>query len=153
MTHQVTLITELGPLRILGSNDAITAVLWPEQGGGMPKDASNSLLAQAATQLEEYLAGQRQHFTLPLAPKGTDFQQSVWALLRAIPYGVTRSYGDMAKELGKPDAARAVGSAIGKNPLSIIVPCHRVIGKSGKLTGFAGGLVRKEWLLARETNA
>jgi methylated-DNA-[protein]-cysteine S-methyltransferase len=113
-------------------------------------EASNPDLNQAEAQLAEYFAGQRQRFDLPLAPLGTAFQKRVWQLLQQIPFGETRSYGELAKMLGQPTASRAVGAANGRNPISIVVPCHRVIGLSGKLTGYAGGLNRKEWLLAHE---
>ncbi|MFK7912870.1 MAG: methylated-DNA--[protein]-cysteine S-methyltransferase [Pseudomonadales bacterium] len=108
--------------------------------------------AAARTQLEEYFAGQRQDFDVPLDPRGTDFQQSVWTQLRGIPFGETCSYRDIAERLGKPKAVRAVGSANGRNPLPIIVPCHRVIGSNGSLTGFGGGLENKQILLELERN-
>jgi methylated-DNA-[protein]-cysteine S-methyltransferase len=101
-------------------------------------------------QLAEYFAGERTEFDLPLAPAGTEFQQRVWQLLRAIPLGQTRTYGQLAAELGNPAAMRAVGLANGRNPISIIVPCHRVIGSTGALTGYAGGLAAKQWLLEHE---
>jgi len=101
-------------------------------------------------QLEEYFAGTRQVFDLPLAAQGTAFQQQVWAALRAIPYGETRSYGEQARSIHNEKAVRAVGLANGKNPIGIIVPCHRVIGADGSLTGYAGGLDRKRWLLSHE---
>jgi len=109
--------------------------------------------AEAVEQLAEYFAGARITFRLALAPKGNDFQQRVWAKLIEIPYGQTRTYGQLADELGGPGLARAVGAANGQNPLSIIVPCHRVVGSTGKLTGYAGGLERKAYLLDLETPA
>ena len=102
------------------------------------------------SQLDEYFAGKRTRFTLPLYPQGTDFQQSVWDALQQVGYGHTTSYGQIAKQLGKPAASRAVGAANGANPIPIVIPCHRVIGASGKLTGFGGGLPTKQWLLAHE---
>ena len=114
-----------------------------------PEEASPALEA-AIDQLEAYFAGELTEFDLPLAPEGTDFQYRVWAALRRIPYGTTVSYGDIAREIGNPAAVRAVGLANGSNPLGIIVPCHRVIGANGKLTGYAGGIWRKERLLALE---
>lgn len=108
------------------------------------------LFNQLAQQLEEYAEGQRQLFELPLAPVGTDFQQQVWLALQGIPFGDHTSYGALAQQLGRPTAARAVGAAIGRNPLSIVIPCHRVLGKTGKLTGFASGLTMKQRLLAVE---
>jgi methylated-DNA-[protein]-cysteine S-methyltransferase len=104
-------------------------------------------------QLDEYFAGERTRFELPLAPRGNDFQQRVWRLLREIPFGETRSYGDLARRLGDVSLAQAVGSANGRNPLSVIVPCHRVVGAGGDLTGYAGGLDRKRFLLDLEEPA
>ena len=111
---------------------------------------THPLLDEACTQLTAYFAGERRDFDLPLAAKGTDFQHKVWAQLRQIPFAVTWGYGDLAHAIQQPTAARAVGMANGKNPLSIVVPCHRVIGKNRHLTGYAGGLERKAWLLAHE---
>jgi methylated-DNA-[protein]-cysteine S-methyltransferase len=108
------------------------------------------VLETAAAQLAEYFAGRRRTFDLPLAPRGTGFQQRVWRALSAIPYGETRSYGAIAASIGRPAASRAVGAANGKNPIWIIVPCHRVIGASGHLTGYAGGIAVKRWLLEHE---
>ncbi len=108
------------------------------------------LLKEAARQLEEYLDGKLKSFDLPLAPEGTDFQQTVWAALQDIPYGETRTYKQVAEVIGKPEASRAVGTANGKNPILIITPCHRVIGTDGKLVGYAAGLAVKEKLLEME---
>ena len=110
----------------------------------------SALLRQAALQLQEYFAGHRRQFDLPLAPLGTDFQRAAWQALTAIPYGETRSYAQQAAALGRPRATRAVGAANGRNPLPILLPCHRVIGVSGALTGFGGGIEIKRWLLAHE---
>lgn len=115
---------------------------------GVPRD--DAALAPVAAQLTEYFAGERQEFDLPLAPTGSPFQTKVWMALRDIPYGRTTSYGELAGELGQPTASRAVGLANGRNPLAVIVPCHRVIGANGSLTGFGGGLERKRWLLEHE---
>lgn len=109
-----------------------------------------AVLVEAASQLSAYFAGDRTAFDLPLAPRGTGFQRLVWAALLAIPYGETTSYGDLARQLGSPGAARAVGLANGRNPISIIVPCHRVVGSTGQLTGYGGGIERKRTLLAHE---
>lgn len=114
---------------------------------GEPDD---SIAADAVAQLDEYFAGRRSGFDLVLAPAGTDFQVKVWRALTKIPPAKTESYGELAAELGQPTAARAVGAAIGLNPISIIVPCHRVVGTSGAMTGYAGGLERKQWLLGHE---
>lgn len=116
-----------------------------------PKPADNPHLIAAAAQLGEYFAGERHDFDLTLDPEGTPFQLSVWAVLRTIPYGATITYGEQAKSMGRPRAVRAVGAANGRNPLAIIVPCHRVIGAGGKLTGYASGLDRKAWLLDHES--
>ena len=120
--------------------------------GGPPPGARGEapVLSEARRQLDGYFAGKRTVFDLRLAPSGAAFQQRVWALLLRIPFGETHTYGALAAQLGNPNAARAVGAAVGRNPISIIVPCHRVVGASGALTGFAGGLDRKRWLLAHE---
>ncbi len=108
-------------------------------------------IAQAAIdQLGEYFAGERTEFDVPLAPRGTAFQRQVWAAMSQIPYGQTASYGQLASDLGRPQASRAVGAAVGRNPISIVLPCHRVVGASGSLVGYAGGVDRKRWLLATE---
>lgn len=120
----------------------------PQELGAYSDD--HAILNQAKIQLEEYFSGRRTQFDLPLAAKGTDFQQSVWQALCKIPYGETWSYQQLADEIGNPKAVRAVGLANGKNPISVIVPCHRVIGKNGKLTGYAGGVETKEKLLQLE---
>jgi methylated-DNA-[protein]-cysteine S-methyltransferase len=114
-------------------------------------DEAHPILRVAAQQLHDYFSGQRQSFDLPLQPAwGTTFQRAVWQALQSIPYGHTSSYGEIARHIGNPKAVRAVGAAIGQNPHSIIVPCHRVVGTNGSLTGFAGGLPRKQFLLAHE---
>lgn len=110
----------------------------------------SELTRRTCTQLTEYFAGSRRDFDLPLAPAGTDFQKRVWQALVGIPFGETRSYGELAEQLGSKGGQRAVGAANGKNPISIIVPCHRVIGSDGKLTGYSSGIGRKQWLLAFE---
>ena len=111
------------------------------------------LLAEAEAQLHAYFAGERQRFELPLSPRGTDFQRSVWAAVEAIPYGTTTSYSALAAELGRARACRAVGAANGRNPLPVVIPCHRVLGSAGGLTGYGGGLVRKRALLDLESGA
>lgn len=120
---------------------------WVEDDGRGPASA---ILARARRQLEEYFAGKRTTFDVPLEPTGTPFEQRVWEALRAIPYGTTTSYGVLARQLGDPHATRAVGAANGRNPIPIIVPCHRVVGARGELTGFGGGIDRKRWLLEHE---
>jgi len=114
------------------------------------EDANAGPLLEAVRQLEEYFAGKRRDFDLPLRLNGTEFQQRVWRALTEIPYGETWSYGELATRIGNPNASRAVGLANGRNPISILVPCHRVIGADGSLTGYGGGLQRKQWLLAHE---
>ena len=120
---------------------------WAEDGG---RSAASELLARTRQELAEYFAATRTTFDIPLDPPGTAFQRRVWDALRAIPYGTTLSYGELARRLGDPRATRAVGAANGRNPIPIIVPCHRVVGANGALTGFGGGLDRKRWLLEHE---
>ena len=142
--------TELGELTLAENGEALTRLSF---GGGLPQGAAREetpLLQMAHGQLTEYLAGERRRFELPLAPEGTPFEQAVWAQLLKIPYGETCTYGGIAARLGKPGASRAVGMANHRNPIGIIIPCHRVIGKDGSLTGYAGGLGIKERLLILE---
>jgi methylated-DNA-[protein]-cysteine S-methyltransferase len=145
----------VGPLTVVCSaDDEFTGLYMDEQRHRPAEDLfgarDDSLLPEVAVQLAEYFAGGRTSFDLPLRMTGTPFQQEVWAALQGIPYGETTTYGELADALGKPQAARAVGLANGKNPISIIVPCHRVIGSTGSLTGYGGGLQRKQQLLAHE---
>ncbi|PAT43018.1 methylated-DNA--[protein]-cysteine S-methyltransferase [Vandammella animalimorsus] len=152
--HQ-SIDSPVGRLLIAASDEGLHAIEFP-QGRHPPKrdarwrQGAHPLLTEAARQLGEYFAGQRRAFDLPLAPQGTDFQQRVWQALRAIPYGQTRSYAQLAAAIGQPKAMRAVGAANGRNPLSIVVPCHRVIGANGSLVGFGGGLPVKTFLLRLE---
>jgi methylated-DNA-[protein]-cysteine S-methyltransferase len=144
----------IGQLRIFADNHAIVFIRLPNHANA-PKlrsklDSQHSLLREAAAQLEGWFAGHRQTFDLPLAPAGTSFQKRVWSALAAIPFGETRSYAQLAAGLGIDRACRAVGGANGRNPLSIVVPCHRVVGSDGSLTGYAGGIAAKRWLLAHE---
>lgn len=141
-----TIETPIGPLTLQADEAAVTAIRF---GAGGAQDTS-PLLDAAEAQLREYFAGARRTFDLPLAPHGTAFQQRVWAALRAIPYGETRTYGELAAAIGSPNASRAVGMANHRNPISIVIPCHRVIGANGTLTGYAGGLEIKQKLLALE---
>jgi len=145
-----TMDTPIGELTLIGDEDALTGVFM----GPTPVDPSwthdPAQLAEAVTQFEQYFAGERTEFDLPLAPRGTEFQHRVWGMLREIPYGETTTYGALAIRLGNPRTVRAVGLANGRNPLPIIVPCHRVIGADGSLVGFGGGLERKRALLAHE---
>jgi methylated-DNA-[protein]-cysteine S-methyltransferase len=148
-----TIETPIGPLRLDAEEGALVAVHLPE-GRCSPVAAverpEDPVLAATARQLAEYFAGRRSTFDLPLRPRGTPFQRAVWDALRAIPWGETRSYAEIARAVGRPTAVRAVGAANGRNPLAIVVPCHRVIGAGGALTGYAGGLEAKRWLLGHE---
>jgi methylated-DNA-[protein]-cysteine S-methyltransferase len=145
----------IGTLTLIASDDGLREVWWPDDQRLTdphldPPQADHPILQQAVHELDEYFAGARTEFDVPLAPAGTDFQRSAWEVLRTIPYGQTITYAEQARRLGDPNKARAVGSANGRNPISIIVPCHRVVGASGALTGFAGGLDTKQWLLEFE---
>jgi methylated-DNA-[protein]-cysteine S-methyltransferase len=149
----------VGKLKLVASSNALVAVLWERERPNRVKldtmtlDPQQPILLETERQLAEYFSGERIQFDLPLQPDGSEFQKKVWQALREIPFGQTRSYLDLAKALGSSKAARAVGTANGKNPLSIIVPCHRVVGADGSLTGFAGGLETKAALLALENRS
>ncbi|WP_264531701.1 methylated-DNA--[protein]-cysteine S-methyltransferase [Flavobacterium sp. N502540] len=140
----------LGITKIVGDEDGIAIVSVSDVGDNDVSQTIPKVLEEAVSQLQEYFDGKRTDFALKLNPKGTDFQQKVWKSLLEIPYGKTISYMDQTKKLGDVKAIRAVASANGKNPLWIVVPCHRVIGTNGSLTGYAGGLSRKKWLLEHE---
>ena len=151
MIYQQTLQTPLGELAVRANDSGITHVQF--LAATDIKEQGNAITALGIEQLSEYFAGERQGFTLPLAPQGTDFQHKIWTALQTIEFGVTCSYGDIAKHIHQPTAARAVGMANSKNPIAIVIPCHRVIGKNGTLTGYAGGLDKKSWLLQHEQAA
>jgi methylated-DNA-[protein]-cysteine S-methyltransferase len=141
----------IGELRLCARGGELVGLFVTDDARLAPAvEGSAPVLAAAAAQLDEYFAGARRAFELPLAAEGTEFQRLVWRALAAIPFGVTSSYGEIARAIGRPSASRAVGAANGRNPISIIVPCHRVIGTSGALTGYAGGMAAKQWLLAHE---
>lgn len=140
----------LGLILIRANHSGLTEVEFVGEDENRKAPRPNELTQRTCAQLAEYFAGSRHDFELPLAPTGTDFQRRVWQALVGIPFGETRSYGELAEQLGSKGGQRAVGAANGKNPISIIVPCHRVIGSDGKLTGYAGGIGRKQWLLAFE---
>jgi methylated-DNA-[protein]-cysteine S-methyltransferase len=140
--------TPAGYLRFFAHETAVTEIKFYDESA---VENENPITRQAKIQMQEYLAGDRHTFDLPLAPKGTEFQMRVWEKLMQVGYGQTASYLDIAKALNKPTACRAVGAANGKNPIAIVIPCHRVIGTSGKLTGYAGGLSRKSFLLVLES--
>jgi len=145
--------TPIGTLRLVSNGNGLTNIEFPGQHGAVDEQdnqAIDSVLAACSEQLSEYFDGVRSHFRLPLNPDGTAFQHTVWSALAEIPYGELRSYKDIAITIGKPKAVRAVGAANGRNPLPIVVPCHRVIGSNGSLTGFAGGLPAKTRLLTLE---
>ena len=153
-----TMDSPVGELTLIASAEGLRAVLWPNDrpdrvrigdtsGGG---EAADEILVRTQTQLAEYFDGTRTAFDLPLDPQGTAFQREAWQVLRTIPFGETMTYGEQAAHVGGPQKARAVGAANGRNPISIVVPCHRVVGSTGSLTGFAGGLDAKSWLLQHE---
>ena len=146
----------VGELKLVASERGLAAVLWenddPKRVRFQPQveEVNNPILLETEKQLREYFCGQRQQFNLPLDFIGTEFQRKVWGALVTIPFGETRSYSDIARQVGSPAAVRAVGAANGRNPISIVAPCHRVIGANGTLTGFAGGLETKAFLLRLE---
>ncbi len=152
--------SSVGTLTLVAGVRGLAGILWEQEKAArvpypehLTEDKAHPVLRETARQLEEYFAGKRQVFDMPLDFTGNDFQRGVWAALLDIPYGETRSYGQIAARVGNPKAVRAVGAAIGKNPVSIIAPCHRVVGANGKLTGFAGGLPAKAFLLDLEAAA
>jgi methylated-DNA-[protein]-cysteine S-methyltransferase len=146
----------VGRLKLVAAEEGLAAILWANEDprrvrlGPLVEDPGHPILAEAERQLKAYFAGKLRAFSLPLDFKGTEFQKRVWRALLAIPFGETRTYAQIAREIGRPAAFRAVGAANGRNPISIIAPCHRVIGSSGELTGFAGGLAMKQRLLDLE---
>ncbi|SFG76550.1 methylated-DNA--[protein]-cysteine S-methyltransferase [Pseudomonas sp. NFACC45] len=151
-----TIPSPVGELILVARDRKLAAILWENERlnrvrlGPLEEDSQHPILKETERQLMEYFAGQRRHFDLELDFAGTEFQVRVWQALLTIPFGETRSYRDIAIQIGQPTAVRAVGAANGRNPISIIAPCHRVIGTSGSLTGFAGGLAAKQFLLSLE---
>ncbi len=157
-----TFDSPVGELTIIASDRGLRAVLWPadqeKERQGTPRvkemsvatEGENDITRLAALQLEEYFSGVRREFSIPLDLAGTELQLQTWASLASIPYGETTTYGGQAAALGRPNSFRAVANANGKNPVSIVLPCHRVVGADGSLTGFAGGIPTKSWLLAHE---
>lgn len=155
----LTSASPVGELTVVAGGDGVVAVLWPHEtptrvrlpdGVRRAGRGEHPVADAAVEQLEDYFNGTRCTFDLPLAPSGTPFQQAAWSVLREIPYGTTITYGEQAARLGDVSKARAVGAANGRNPLSIVVPCHRVVAAGGQLGGFAGGLMAKQWLLEHE---
>jgi methylated-DNA-[protein]-cysteine S-methyltransferase len=148
--------SRVGVLKLVASNDGLAAILWEDDDPQrvrlniVAKDDNHPVLLEAERQLAEYFSGKRKAFDLTLDFAGTEFQKKVWQALLTIPFGETRSYAQIARQIGSPNAVRAVGAANGKNPISIVAPCHRVIGSTGELTGFAGGLDAKAHLLGLE---
>ena len=157
-TRHAVVTTPLGDLTLVASGDALTGVYFPKHWtkpdartfGVRVEASSDSLLAEAERQLDAYLQGERTVFDLPTQTRGDAFQEQIWSLIREIPYGETATYGELAEKYGDRSMARDVGKAVGSNPLAVIVPCHRVVGKDGKLVGYAGGLERKRALLDLE---
>ena len=141
-----TVDTPIGTLWLAADEDGLTAISFDP----LPAGPASPVCREAAEQLEAYFAGELRDLELPLAPRGTDFQRSVWTAVAGIPYGGTASYREIATALGRPAACRAVGAANGRNPLPVVIPCHRVIGTAGALTGYGGGLERKRALLDLE---
>jgi methylated-DNA-[protein]-cysteine S-methyltransferase len=154
--HRTTIDSPIGTITLVADDDALVEVHLPDEkpsAVSVAEDttpAGHQVLAQAVSQLREYFAGERVEFDVPLSPRGTAFQLAAWQALRTIPYGETVSYGEQARRLGDRNLARAVGAANGRNPLPIVVPCHRVVGSNGHLTGFGGGIECKAWLLDHE---
>lgn len=152
-TYQAQLDSPIGVLTLVASDAGLRKVLWDDrvdEAGDAMFDDGHPVLEAATAQLREYFAGDRKHFDLPLDLIGTDFQKDAWLALASVPYGETTSYGEQAERIGRKGAFRAVGAANGKNPVPIVLPCHRIIGANGALTGFAGGLGIKQQLLALE---
>jgi methylated-DNA-[protein]-cysteine S-methyltransferase len=151
-----TMTTPVGELKLVASDNGLAAILWENDDprrvptGSLTADENHPVLCETERQLNDYFAGTRTAFSIPLDFHGTEFQKQVWAALLTIPFGETRSYSQIAQQIHNPKAVRAVGAANGKNPISIVAPCHRVIGADGTLTGFAGGLAAKARLLALE---
>jgi methylated-DNA-[protein]-cysteine S-methyltransferase len=150
-----TLDSPVGALSLVATDLALIALVWRRESHRSAfetavENAQHPVLLETVRQLHEYFAGTRRAFDLPLDFRGTEFQRRAWAALLTIPYGETRTYGQMAEQIGNPTAVRAIGAANGRNPISIIAPCHRVIGMNGDLTGFGGGLDAKAWLLSHE---
>lgn len=148
-TYRACHHSQIGPLEVVGNQKGILTITFGADEFETDRNLP-ALMAECLRQLTEYFKGRRQKFSIPLVLAGTDFQKAVWRQLQKIPFGQTASYGDVARAVGSPRAFRAVGNANNKNPIPLIIPCHRVIGSDGKLVGFGGGIWRKEWLLEHE---
>ena len=148
-TYTACYRSEIGPFEVIGKQKGILAMTFNKDPLVTDHDLP-ACMTECLRQLEEYFKGRRRKFNIPLLLKGTDFQKAVWRQLQKIPFGRTASYGDVARAIGRPRAFRAVGNANNKNPIPLIIPCHRVIGSDGKLVGFGGGIWRKQWLLDHE---
>ncbi len=160
-TYKVRHSTPLGDIELIGTDIAVTAMYCLEGSDIKPNVAEARvnaaltetppmILQQCIAELDEYFRGDRREFTIPLAPEGSEFERRVWSALQEVPFGITASYSDLTARMGDMNAIRAVAAANGRNPIWILIPCHRIIGKNGDLTGYAGGLWRKEWLLKHE---
>jgi len=149
-SHTIYYDSPVGTLRLKSNGQALTALDFVDEDASPSQQIDSDILLQAIEQLDAYFKGQRKSFDLSLAPEGTDFQQQVWTQLKQIPYGQTISYGQLAAKIGDPNKVRAVGTANGKNPIPIIIPCHRVIGADQTLVGYSGGIDRKKYLLKHE---
>ena len=154
-----SIVAPFGPVTVVAGDDGLRGVSFAgDPGTRLPADASveradsHPVVARTLAQLREYLAGERREFDLPLVLDGTEFQVAAWRALARVPYGGTASYATQAASIGRPTATRAVGAANGRNPVAIVLPCHRIVGADGSLTGFAGGLETKKWLLAHEAS-
>ena len=150
-TYRACHHSQIGPLEVVGNQKGILTITFGADEFETDRNLP-ALMAECLRQLTEYFKGRRQKFSIPLVLAGTDFQKAVWRQLQKIPFGQTASYGDVARAVGSPRAFRAVGNANNKNPIPLIIPCHRVIGSDGKLVGFGGGIWRKHWLLEHEKN-
>jgi methylated-DNA-[protein]-cysteine S-methyltransferase len=151
--YRTTMQSPVGELTLVADDTALRQILFHAEAHprhDLAAAVDHPVLARATRQLTEYFDGTRTEFDIPLAPEGTPFQQQVWSVLRSIPFGATMTYGEQASKLGDRNRARAVGAANGRNPIPIIVPCHRVVGSNGHLTGFGGGIAAKAWLLDHE---
>ena len=158
MNHHSIIQSPIGELMLVADTSALTGLYFvgcghiPAASNRWTPDATHPVLRDATSQLQEYFAGRRKTFSLPLRLAGTDFQQKIWRQIASIPYGETISYSALAKQAGAPEAIRAAGTTTGRNPIGIIIPCHRVVGKNGSMCGFAGGLERKRYLLELENS-